>query len=82
MTTSALIIAWFLILFVDGQEYPILRGPYLAVQDCQAVQRWHEAQGHITGGCSAMPVPQETMTPLPDNEGEPYQEVQPEKQSL
>ena len=82
MTISTLVIAWFLILFVPNQEYPVLKGPYLALQECQAVKEWYEKQGRITGGCSMMTVPQETMVPLPEDEGAPYMEVQPRKQRL
>ena len=80
MTVSTLILAWFLILFIPKQEYPILKGPYLDVHDCQEVQRWYEKNGHITGGCSMMSIPQETAIPLPEDEGAPYMEVKPEKQ--
>ena len=79
---SNLIIAWFLILVVPNQEYPILKGPYLALQDCQAVKQWYETQGRLTAGCSMMVVPQETAIPLPDDEGAPYMEVQPRKEKL
>ena len=82
MTISTLIVAWFLILFVPNQDYPVLRGPYLALIDCQDVQQWYEKNGYLTGGCSMMPVPQETMIPRPDDEGAPYMEVKPRKEKL
>ena len=65
-----MLVAWFLILILPGQDHPVLRGPFLAITDCLEVRLYFESEGHLTGGCELMSLPQDTDAR--DFNGEPY----------
>ena len=77
-----MLIAYFLILVIAGQEWPVLVGQdqrgqgFRTREACLAVMEWLEMTGFETGGCSVMSVPQESLVlnvgELPLNGGQHY----------
>jgi hypothetical protein len=56
--------AWYLIIVLVGQGWPVLAGPYTERCACQDVREWVEARGYVTGGCSVMSTPQDAINLL------------------
>lgn len=56
-----MILAYFLILVLAGQDCPVLVGPFEDRSSCLDVREWVERRGYETGGCSIMSLPQDSV---------------------
>jgi len=61
------LVAWYLVLLIEGREYPMLVGPYDDVQECMNVEEAYQLRGYQTDGCTWMGV-----IPAGERERAPY----------
>jgi len=57
------LVGWFLILIIEGRDFPMLVGPYPSVNVCMDVEEAYQLRGYQTEGCTMMAIPAEIERP-------------------
>ena len=57
------LVGWFLILLIEGRDFPMLVGPYPSKSVCMDVEEVYQLRGYETGGCTLMGIPTEMEKP-------------------
>jgi len=52
-----MLIAYFLLILVSWQEWPVVAGPY-TIDECFAVKEFLDRRGYEVSSCEVMPHPQ------------------------
>lgn len=58
-----LMFAYFLLIIITGQEWPVMAGPY-SIEECFAELEFLVRRGYEVSSCEFMSVPQEDAIPL------------------
>ena len=54
-----MIAAFFFMLLVPWQSYPIIAGPYETWDECNDSRMWFDQRGWETDDCTTLPLPQD-----------------------
>jgi hypothetical protein len=57
------LVGWFLILMLEGRDFPMLVGPYPSKYACMDVEEVYQLKGYMTAGCTIMNIPTEIEKP-------------------
>jgi hypothetical protein len=57
------LVGWFLILILEGRDFPMLVGPYASKYECMDVEEVYQLRGYVTEGCTIMNIPTEIEKP-------------------
>jgi len=62
-TVTGYLVGWFIILIIEGRDFPMLVGPYPSVNACMDVEEAYQLRGYQTEGCTMMTIPTEIERP-------------------